>query len=86
MNHKTIAELESKIHALESAGSRQKQELLALVAKLKTEAGTRGPQDLQPLKHSVDELRSSVEGFEQSHPKLVVIVNNLSNTLANLGI
>ena len=31
-------------------------------------------------------LRSSVDGFEQSHPKLVQIVNSISNTLSNLGI
>jgi hypothetical protein len=31
-------------------------------------------------------LLSSVEGIEQSHPKLVQIVNNISSTLSNLGI
>ena len=36
--------------------------------------------------HSLQGLRSSVEGFEQSHPKLVQIVNSISNTLSNLGI
>jgi hypothetical protein len=35
---------------------------------------------------SVRGLRSSVTGFERSHPKLVQIVNTISNTLANLGI
>jgi malonyl CoA-acyl carrier protein transacylase len=35
---------------------------------------------------SVRGLRSSVDGFEQSHPKLVQIVNTISNTLSNLGI
>jgi len=35
---------------------------------------------------SLEGLSSSVEGFEKSHPKLVQIVNAISNTLSNLGI
>lgn len=35
---------------------------------------------------SLKGLRSSVEGFEKTHPGLVQIVNNISNTLSNLGI
>jgi hypothetical protein len=31
-------------------------------------------------------LRSSADGFEQSHPRLVQIVNSISNMLSNLGI
>jgi len=31
-------------------------------------------------------LGQSVEGFEKSHPRLVQIVNGISNTLSNLGI
>jgi hypothetical protein len=31
-------------------------------------------------------MSSSVEGIEKSHPKLVQIVNAISNTLSNLGI
>jgi len=38
------------------------------------------------LQLSLNGLTSSVEEFEKSHPKLVQIVNAISNTLANLGI
>jgi len=31
-------------------------------------------------------LRSSVDGIEQSHPRLVQIVNAISKTLSDLGI
>jgi len=47
---------------------------------------TREKQNPQSLEHSLQGLRSSVDGFEQSHPKLVQIVNSISNTLSNLGI
>ena len=85
MIEKTIAEIEGKIRA-EAISDNRKRELLQLLATLKTQINEREKQNLKPLKHSVEELRSSVEGFEQSHPKLVQTVNSISSTLANLGI
>jgi uncharacterized coiled-coil DUF342 family protein len=81
----TISELEAKIRA-ESISADRKRELLQLLARLKTEVAAHDKQNLTPLKNSVEELRSSVEGFEQSHPKLVQLVHSISNTLSNLGI
>jgi hypothetical protein len=46
----------------------------------------RKKQNPQSLHHSLQGLRSSVDGFEKSHPQLVQIVNSISNTLSNLGI
>jgi uncharacterized coiled-coil DUF342 family protein len=85
MTEKTIAELEAKIRA-ESISDDRKRELLQLLATLKKQIDEREKHNLKPLKHSVEELRSSVEGFEKSHPKLVETVNSISNTLSNLGI
>jgi hypothetical protein len=86
MIENTITEIEAKIRGAESVSEDRKRELLQLLARLKTEIATRDQQNLKPLKNSVEELRSSVEGFEKSHPKLVQIVNGISNTLSNLGI
>jgi uncharacterized protein YoxC len=86
MIEKTISEIEAKIRGANSVSDEHKRELLQLLARLKTEIATGHSQNLQPLKSSVEELRTSVEGFEQSHPKLVQIVNSISNTLSNLGI
>ena len=55
-------------------------------AQISTHEATRADQNPQLRELSVRGLRSSVDGFEQSHPKLVQIVNSISNTLANLGI
>jgi len=85
MIENTIGEIEAKIRA-ESISDERKHELLQLLARLKTEIPAHNQQNLMPLKNSVEELRSSVEGFEKSHPKLVQIVNSISNTLSNLGI
>jgi hypothetical protein len=47
---------------------------------------TRAQQDPQLLNISLRGFSSSVTGFEQTHPRLVQIVNSISQTLANLGI
>jgi hypothetical protein len=85
MIDKTFSELESKIQASGLDAGKQ-QELLGLITRLKSEIGEHQRQNLTPLKSPVEDLRSSVEGFEQSHPKLVQAVNKVTQTLADLGI
>jgi hypothetical protein len=53
---------------------------------ISTHEATRASQNPRLLSLSVQGLRSSVAGFEKSHPKLVQIVNTISNALSNLGI
>jgi septal ring factor EnvC (AmiA/AmiB activator) len=91
MIEQIIRDLEAKIRA-ETISDAGKSELLQSLAKLKAEmaalektsVATR--EKLSLLKNPVADLRASVEGWEQSHPKLVQTVNNISNTLSNLGI
>jgi hypothetical protein len=64
----------------------EQAESIAGFAQLSAHEATRANQNPQSLEHSVQGLRSSVDGFEKSHPKLVQIVNAISNTLSNLGI
>jgi hypothetical protein len=59
---------------------------IAGFAQLSAHEATRGKQNPELRELSVRGLRSSADGFEQSHPKLVQIVNSISNTLSNLGI
>jgi hypothetical protein len=40
----------------------------------------------ESLNRALQELSSSVEGFESSHPRLVAVVNRIATTLANMGI
>jgi hypothetical protein len=47
---------------------------------------TRSSQNPDLLKLSLQGLSSSVQGIENSHPRLVQLVNAISNTLSNLGI
>ena len=42
--------------------------------------------EVKTLQEDVNHLRSSVEEFEESHPKVTQLVNHIANTLAGLGI
>lgn len=88
MIEKTISEIEGKIRTADGLGDDSKRELLQLLTTLKNEAAPlkKTQADARSVKSSLDELRSSVEGFEKSHPKLVQLVNNISNTLSGWGI
>jgi Mg2+ and Co2+ transporter CorA len=110
MIEKTIREIEAQIGGAEAVSAERKQELLKLLATLRTEVAelskthgeeadsiaalakvsaheaTRADQNPQSREKSIQGLQSSTVGFEQSHPRLVEIVNAISKTLSDLGI
>jgi hypothetical protein len=110
MIEKTISEIEAHIGGAEAVSAERKQELLNLLATLKTEVAelskthgeqadsiagfakvsaheaTRTEQNPELRELSLQGLRSSAEGFEKSHPRLVQIVNRITQTLSDLGI
>ena len=69
----------SKTHGEEAAS-------IARFTEVSAHEATRSSQDPQLLDLSLEGLRSSARSFEESHPKLVQIVNSISRTLSNLGI
>jgi Mg2+ and Co2+ transporter CorA len=73
-----VAEL-SKTHG-------EQAESIAGFAELSTHEATRTEQNPRLLRLSLEGLSSSVSELEKSHPRLVQIVNAISNTLSNLGI
>jgi hypothetical protein len=80
-----LGTLKSEVGALSKTDG-EHAESIAEFAKLSAHEATREKQNQQLREISVSGLRSSVGGFEQSHPKLVQIVNSISNMLSNLGI
>lgn len=106
----TIEKIEARLRDNTSLKEESRRELLALLARLRSEVGdlaetnadqarsitgftalstheaTRGEKNPQLAELSLRGLKSSVEGFEESHPRLVQVVNSISNALANLGI
>ena len=72
---------------MNSSKTQQEQaQSIAGFAEVSTHEATRTEQDPELLKLSLEGLGSSVRGFEESHPRLVQIVNSISSTLSNLGI
>ena len=80
-----LGTLKSEVAELSKTNADQAHSITGFT-ELSAHEATRGQQNPELLKLSLSGLSSSVEGFEKSHPRLVQIVNAISNTLSNLGI
>ena len=77
--------LKSEVAQLARTHEDQAQSITGF-SEVSTHEATREEKNPELLKHSLDGLSSSVNGFEESHPELVQIVNRICVTLSNLGI
>ena len=80
-----LSTLKSEVAALSETHGEQAQSIAGF-AQLSTHEATRAERNPQLLRLSLQGLSSSVGELEKSHPRLVQIVNAISNTLSNLGI
>ena len=80
-----LATLKAEVAKLSKTHAEQAQSIAGFT-EISAHEATREQQNPQLLKLSLKGMSSSVEGFETSHPKLVQIVNAISNMLSNLGI
>jgi hypothetical protein len=80
-----LATLKAEVSDLSRTNADQAQSIAGFTAVSAHEA-TRGTKDPELVQLSLKGLSSSVEGFEQSHPRLVQVVNSICTTLSNLGI
>ncbi|MEO5802377.1 MAG: DUF4404 family protein [Verrucomicrobiota bacterium] len=80
-----LSTLKAEIAALSGTHDEQAQSIAGF-AELSAHEATREEKNPELLKLSVQGLSSSVEGFENSHPQLVGLVNRICTTLSNMGI
>ena len=80
-----LARLKSEVADLSKTHGEQ-AESIAGFTEVSTREATRTEQNPQLLQLSLQGLKSSVQELEESHPRLVQVVNAISNTLSNLGI
>ncbi len=80
-----VKTLKNEVATLSKTHDEQAQSIAGF-AELSTHEATRAEQNPDLLKLSLQGLTSSVHEFEETHPRLVQIVNSISNTLSNLGI
>ena len=99
MIEETIRQIEERLQSATNLSPETRAELLTLLSKLRVEAAqvpataergasleTTPPARPESMEESADQLRRSVEEFEESHPRLVQLANHIANTLAGLGI
>jgi chromosome segregation ATPase len=80
-----LAKLKAEAGELAKTHGEQAQSIVGF-AQVTTHEATRTDQDPKLLDLSLEGLRSSVQEFEKSHPRLAHIVNSISTTLSNSGI
>ena len=83
--HRQADSAKSEVAELSKTHDEEAQSIAGFTQVSAHEA-TRDEPNPALLKHSLDGLAASVEGFEQSNPRLVDIVNRICTTLSNLGI
>ncbi len=99
MIEETIRQIEERLENAQNLSPQTRAELSSLLAKLRAEAERLPPPEeraanpelatgaeAESMQDSADQLRRSVEEFEESHPRLVQLANHVANTLAGLGI
>ena len=99
MIEETIQQIEARLKTAPNLSPDTRAELEGLLAKLRVEAARLPPPDErvasaqtvsstdgESMQDSVEQLRRSVEEFEDSHPRLVQLANHVANTLSGLGI
>lgn len=80
-----VARLKREIDALGESHTEDARSIANYTATSVQEATRENPNP-ELLKHSLEGMSKSVEIFEVSHPKLVGVINNLGQTLMNIGI
>ena len=80
-----LGTLKSEVATLSRTDDEQAQSIAGFT-EISAHEAIRSKQNPELLELSLKGLSSSVEGFENSHPRLVQIVNSISQTLSNLGI
>ena len=80
-----LGTLKSEVAELSKTHGEQAQSIAGFT-ELSAHEAIRAEQNPELLDLSLEGLGSSVRGFEESHPRLVQIVNTISSTLSNLGI
>src|SRR5678816_1838651 len=80
-----LSTLKAEVGSLSEDQAERAQSIAGFTA-VSTHEATREQRSPELVDLSLKGLSQSVEGFENSHPKLVQVVNSICTTLSNLGI
>ena len=82
---KLLGELKSEMTSLSTTHADDARSITGFT-DVSTHEATRGEPRPELVDQSIQGLATSVRGFEESHPRLVQLVNSICTTLSNLGI
>ena len=82
---KLLATLKGEVEGISATQPETAQSIAGFTA-VSTHEATRESRNQELVDLSLRGLQHSVEGFEDSHPRLVQAVNSICTTLASLGI
>ncbi len=80
-----VAGLKSEIKSLSETHHEEASSITGF-ADVSTHEVARAQKNPQLAETALDGLRSSIQGLEESHPKLVAAVNRFATALSNMGI
>ena len=80
-----LSTLRTEVSQLSETNAEDAQSITGF-AEVSIHEAVRKEKNPQLLKLSLRGLSTSVERFENSHPRLVGVVNSICNTLSNIGI
>jgi hypothetical protein len=80
-----LANLRREIESLDPSHAEAARNIAEQAQALASHALTPG-RDRESLGRPLSDLSNSVQGFEQSHPRLVYAANTICNALSNMGI
>jgi len=82
-----LARLRDELHAVEGdAATADHARTLAGFTELSAHEATQAQRDETVLRIATDGMRASVERFEQRHPELVDLINQIATALSRMGI
>jgi hypothetical protein len=82
---KLLGTLKQEVQELSKTDADQARSIAGF-AQVSAHEATRSEPNPTALQHALAGLQSSVEGFEETHPRLVQAVNSVCTALSNLGI
>jgi hypothetical protein len=80
-----LSTLKTEVSQLSKTDAEDAQSIIGFT-KVSIHEAIREEKNPQLFKLSLEGLSTSVKRFENSHPRLVGIVNSICNTLSNIGI
>ena len=80
-----LSELTGEIEKLSGTDSEHANSI-ASYTEISAHEATRNQTNEKLLVHSINGLKTTLEGFEVSHPRLTEVVNSIAVLLSNMGI